>query len=148
MHPEGNFISLKENIKMLKELGFKVYRQVVRMNENEVEIEKFIRNREMDDLIIRKFTTFCGMQEDRKVVDLTPLDRIPCFHLRREIFVRSDGIVPACMYSRYKNFILGDLKKVNLKDIIENLEDCYVRNSRKDYMDFCVNCNDYYIFNF
>ena len=118
------------------------------MLENEVEIEKFIRNKESDDLIIRKYSTFCDLIPDKKVVDLSPLERIPCFHLRREVYVKSDGTVPVCMYSRYKNNIIGDLNNEDIGLIMKKLKGLYERNVKKDYLDFCINCNDYYLFNF
>ncbi len=131
----------------LIEKGFRCYRLITRMAENEIEIEKFIRNKETDKLIIRKFSRYCEMLPDKKVVDLSPLERIPCFHLRREINVLPDGKVTPCIYSRYKGAI-GDLNNENLGSIIDKMKVLYSNNARKDYMDFCINCDDYYIFNF
>ncbi|MCK4796291.1 MAG: spiro-SPASM protein, partial [Spirochaetes bacterium] len=147
IHPEGDFEKIIDSISLLKEAGFKVYKQIIRIHENEVEIEKYIRNKESDDLIIRKYSTFCDILSDKKVVDLAPLERIPCFHLRREIYIKADGTVPACIYSRYKNNI-GDLNKESITEIIEKFKNLYVKNSKNDYLDFCMNCNDYYLFNF
>ena len=80
---------------------------------------------------------------DKKVVDLAPLERIPCFHLRRELYINVDGNVPACMYSRYKSNIC-DLKVESIQKVIEKLRELYKKNTKKDYIDFCSNCNDYY----
>jgi spiro-SPASM protein len=148
VHPEGVFGNLQENIKLAREAGFKVYRQIVRMNENEVEIEKFVRAGEVGDLIVKKYSTYCGAQPDRKVVDLSPLERIPCFHLRRELFIRSDGKVPACLFSRFEAFTAGDAVAENLDEITEKISRLYSENSAGKYMDFCKECGDYYIFNF
>lgn len=148
IHPEWDLKKITDSLELLKKAGIKTYKQVIRMTDNEVEIEKFIRKKEVDDLIIRKYSTFCEMIPDKKVVDLAPLDRIPCYHLRRELFIRSDGKVPVCIYSRFKNHIIGDTNKDDLASIINNLKKSYIKDSKKEYLEFCKNCNDYYLFNF
>jgi spiro-SPASM protein len=145
IHPGGDFSKAKNAIVLLKNAGFKAYTLVVRMHENEIEIERYIRNKEADDLIIRKYSTYCRRLPDRKVVDLSPLERIPCFHLRREVHVNPDETVTHCMFS---GEIAGDLKTESLADVIGRLNECYVKNSKKEYLPFCVECDDYYLFNF
>lgn len=146
INKNGDFNKLKENYKLLKDNNFKVYKQVVRINENEEEIEKYIRNKEADDLIIRKYSTYCNKLQDKKVIDLSPMERIPCFHLRREIFVNSYGEVSFCSYAFDK--IIGDLKNETLNSIIKKMDIFYQENASKQYKDFCLNCDDYYLFNF
>ncbi len=148
IHPEWDFNKINISLEILKNAGVKTYKQVIRMMDNEIEIEKFIRKKEVDDLIIRKFSTFCDMIPDKKVVDLAPLERIPCYHLRRELYIRSDGKVPVCIYSRYKNHFIGDIDNDDLDLLIENLKKFYIKDSKKEYLEFCKNCNDYYLFNF
>ena len=148
IHPEGDFNKINNSIKLLKSKGFKVYKQIIRMIENEVEIEKFVRKKEVDDLIIKKYSTYCDMMPDKKVVDLAPLNRIPCYHLRRELYIKADGNVPVCMFSRFKKDCIGDYKKDNIDLILDKLKDLYIQNSENKYLEFCKNCNDYYLFNF
>lgn len=148
IHPEGNFNTIINSLKLLKDKGFKVYKHVIRMVENEVEIEKFVRKKEVDDLIIKKYSTYCDMIPDKKVVDLAPLNRIPCYHLRRELYIKANGKAAVCMYSRFKKDNLGDLNSDSLNQILEKLKNFYIKNSKKEYLDFCKNCNDYYLFNF
>ncbi|HPO49299.1 MAG TPA: spiro-SPASM protein [Spirochaetota bacterium] len=142
----GDFNRLQNAYKTLKENNFKVYKQIVRTIENEEEIEKYIKNKESDDLIIRKYSTFCSKLEDKKVVDLSPLERIPCFHLRREIFINSSGEVCFCSYNYEK--IIGDLKSETSSQIVEKMKKLYEKNALGQYEDRCKNCDDYYIFNF
>jgi spiro-SPASM protein len=140
----GNFDKAINSYKILKEAGFKVYRSVVRMNENEEDIEKYVRAKDIGNLIIKKYSTYCGKLIDRKVVDLSPLDRIPCFHLRREIFINNDGSVPLCQYAFDE--IIGNIKDDGLETIIDRLKDKYRENALKQYSEFCKNCDDYYTF--
>jgi len=142
----GNFDKAINSYKILKENGFKVYRSIVRMNENEEDIEKYVRNKDVENLIIKKYSTYCDKLIDRKVVDLSPLDRIPCFHLRREIFINNDGTYSFCQYAF--DDIIGNIKDDEIEMIIEKLKDKYKENALKHYTPFCEKCDDYYIFNF
>ncbi|HOV15006.1 MAG TPA: spiro-SPASM protein, partial [Spirochaetota bacterium] len=146
IHANGNFNKAIENYRALKSSGYKVYKQITRMVENEEEIEKYIKNKDADDLIIRKFSTYCGKLEDKKVVDLSPLERIPCFHLRRELFVNSYGKVSLCHYN-YDN-IIGDFNNEDINSIIKKIKGFYQDNANKNLKDGCINCDDYYLFNF
>jgi len=147
IHKNGDFDKVNNAVLLLKEAGFKVYKQIIRMLENEIEIEKFFRQKEFKDIIIRKFSTFCNNLADRKVVDLAPLERIPCFHLRRELYIKSDGSIPACLYSRY-NSNIGNINNDKIDDVIINIKKLYSDNCNKNYLDYCKDCNDYYLFNF
>ncbi|OHD15564.1 MAG: hypothetical protein A2086_07885 [Spirochaetes bacterium GWD1_27_9] len=146
IHPEAKFSDIKDVITILTDSGFKFYKQVVRMLENEVEIEKYIRNKEANNLIIRKYSTYCGKLKDKKVVDLSPLERIPCIHLRREIFVTPNGKVSYCSFS--PDQIIGDFNTEDINSITPKLQNAYKENTLGDYKPFCVNCDDYYLFNF
>lgn len=147
VHPEADFNKVKQAYALLKNSGFKVYRQIIRMNENESDIENFVKNKDMDDIIIRKFSTFCGVLQDKKVVDLAPLKRIPCFHLRREVFIKSDNTFSPCFYSRSKE-IIASIKNIDISDIVKKMKILYKDNALARYLDCCKECDDYYTFNF
>nr|HPK62756.1 hypothetical protein [Spirochaetota bacterium] len=76
IRPDGNFGALNALFAELTKKGYKTYKEVTRTLDNEVEIEKYIRNTdkdgnsEVDSLIIRKYSTYCGALPDKKVVDL------------------------------------------------------------------------------
>jgi len=106
----------------------------------------YIKNKEAEDLIIRKYSTFCKKLKDKRVVDLSPLERIPCFHLRREIFINSSGFVRFCSYNNEK--IVGDCNNEKIDVIIEKMKILYQKNALAQYEDFCKDCDDYYLFNF
>lgn len=152
IRPDGDFGKLNALFAELTGKGYKTYKEVTRTVDNEVEIEKYIRNTdkdgnsEADSLIIRKYSTYCGALPDKKVVDLSPLERIPCFHLRREIYVKSNADVPICRYK--PDWIIGNIQTNSIGDIADKLKEEYRKNSECEYHDFCKNCDDYYIFNF
>ncbi|MCG8572383.1 MAG: spiro-SPASM protein [Spirochaetes bacterium] len=146
IHPQGNFQQANEAVKLLKAAGYKVYTQIVRMPINEEEIEKLIRNKQIEDIIIRKYSTYCGKIPDQKVVDLSPMNRIPCFHLRREIYVNATGKVSPC--NSAFDWIIGDLDQQDLKEINILLGNQYREHAKKNYQKYCKNCDDYYLFLF
>lgn len=146
IRPAGELKQVLKAIELLESRELPVYKQIVRMHLNEEEIERIIREKKTDNIIIRKYSTYCGLLEDRKVVDLAPLERIPCFHLRRELYLRADGQVSYCKYGF--DHLLADWTKDGLAGSMERLKEAYAKNAASQYPDFCRSCDDYYLFNF
>lgn len=146
IRPAGELKKVTSALELLDSAEIPAYRQIVRMHINEEEIERVIREKKSDKVIIRKYSTYCGKLEERKVVDLSPLERVPCFQLRRELYLRADGKVSYCKQAFDK--IVADAAQESLDSIIKSLKEAYRRNAEGDYFDFCLNCDDYYLFNF
>jgi len=74
------------------------YVQTVRARENEAELESFWRGwkKKAEGVIVQKYSTFAGFLPPRKVSDLSPLARRPCWHLKRDLSVLLDGGIPLC----------------------------------------------------
>jgi len=74
------------------------YVQCVRTNENEAELEAFWRGwkKKTENVIVQKYSSFVGFLPQRRVSDLSPLLRRPCWHLKRDLAVSLDGSVPLC----------------------------------------------------
>jgi spiro-SPASM protein len=72
--------------------------QMVRTRENEVELEAFWRGwkQKTEAVIVQKYSRQAGLLPERKVSDLSPLARRPCWHLKRDLSVLLDGTVPLC----------------------------------------------------
>ncbi len=72
--------------------------QAVRMKENEEDLEVFFKawKARTENVIIQKYDSFIGALPDRKVADLSPLKRFPCWHLKRDMAILIDGTVPLC----------------------------------------------------
>jgi spiro-SPASM protein len=127
-----------------------VYPQAVRMNENEEGLEDFFRywKNQAGRVIIQKYDPFCGFLPDRRVTDLSPLKRFPCWHLKRDVTVLLDGRVSLCREDLHCRHGLGNILEQSLEEIWKAGEPYYRDHLQERYPDLCKNCDEYYTFNF
>ncbi len=141
----SNFVFwLKENFKE------RVYPQFLRMKKNEGELEEFYRfwKEKNGDLIIQKYDHFCSSFPDERVADLSPIERMPCWHLKRDVSVLIDGSVPFCREDAAGNELCGNIFLESLKDIFAKNAKLYKNHISCNYEGICTNCDEYYTFNF
>ncbi len=127
-----------------------VHVQAVRMKENEERLEDFYRawKARTGRVIIQKYDHFCGLLPERKVADLSPLKRFPCWHLKRDLAVLLDGRVPLCREDVGLRHGLGNLFEEDLATVWERGQPPYLAHLRQDYPALCAGCDEYYTFNF
>jgi spiro-SPASM protein len=128
----------------------RVYVQALRMTENEETMETFyhIWKEKTSQLIIQKYDWFCGFLPQRKVTDLSPLDRFPCRHLQRDLSVLIDGTVPLCREDLHKSVSLGNLLTEDPETIWDRGNRHYRDHLEKNYAGLCGSCDEYYTYNF
>ena len=124
--------------------------QAVRMKENEEDLETFYRDwkQRTERVIIQKYDAFTGVLPDRKVADLSPLQRFPCWHLRRDVAILLDGTVPLCREDLRAGSTLGNAFVDDFAVIWERGAGWYDRHIAGDLPDLCAGCDEYYTFNF
>lgn len=124
--------------------------QAVRMNTNEEHLEGFYRRwkEKTDHVIIQKYDHFAGRLPERKVTDLSPLVRFPCWQNKREMYIRINGSVPRCREDTDLEHTLGNVFEESLKDIWDAGEVVHQQHVSGEYDDLCRGCDEYYIFNF
>ena len=88
----------------------RVHVQMVRARENEQELEAFWRGWKLktEQVIVQKYSRQAGLLPERKVSDLSPLARRPCWHLKRDLSVLLDGSVPLCRDASQAGVVLGN----------------------------------------
>ena len=144
-----------------------VHVQAVRMHENEERLEAFYRGwkQKTDKVIIQKYDAFCRTLPDRTVADLSPLERLPCRHLARDLAILLDGSVPPCRHCLVETGT-GDGKdpgdtrhSLSYDHLVANVfEDglekawnatgaWYGRHCVADYPEPCGQCDEYHTFN-
>jgi len=157
--PEGAFqTALKATALLQSALPGNVYPQFVRMNENEAELEAFYRywneksNPSGGNLIIQKYDDFAGQLPPCKPADLSPLERDPCWHLRRDLTILVNGDVPACRTCWNQN-ITGNVFNQSLEEIWHKTDEILENHINKNYCCAgkcanCEKCDEWYTFNF
>jgi spiro-SPASM protein len=144
IHPNGDYKTAINNYEKVKELGFKAYFQIVRTVETENDIEVLIKNKQ-SNLLIKKYSSYCNVLADKKVVDLSPLERFECYHLRRDMYLDSAADVYYCIYSGKK---IGNAKLEKITELINKQKNAFISHAQGQISDFCKLCDDYYTFNF
>lgn len=130
-----------------------VYPQFVRMNENENELEGFYRywseksNPSGGNVIIQKYNSFAGVLPQRKVADLTPLERNVCWHLRRDMEILANGDVLPC-HSFALEGKYGNIFKEDIAAVWQKSDEILCKHINKNYCEKCRNCDEFYTFNF
>jgi spiro-SPASM protein len=124
--------------------------QAVRMKDNEEDLEAFYRawKSRTDRVIIQKHDSFCGLLADRRVADLSPVSRFPCWHLMRDFPVLLDGTVPLCREEVRRGRVLGNAFRDELSAIWERGADLHAAHVRREYPGLCAGCDEYYTFNY
>lgn len=128
----------------------RVYVRATRMRENAEDIETFYRSwkEETEQVIIRKYDHFAGALPDRRLVDISPMERLPCWHLKRDFYVLLDGSVPMCREDLNGEYLLGNVFEEGVEALWRRNEEYYQRHVRQDFPALCRNCDEYYTFNF
>ena len=152
---EAEFSKAVDAVGLLaKAFPHQVYPQMTRMKKNEVQLEPFYRywknkdNPSFGELIIQKFNTFCGSLPDQKSADLSPLVRNPCWHLRRDMTILSDGTVPLCLCQCLSDQTIGNVLKEPVATVWERMKEPLALHLKKDYPALCKACDEFYTFNF
>jgi spiro-SPASM protein len=127
-----------------------IYFQAIKIKEIENEIESYFTELEKlkFPIILQKYNTFANRLPQKRVSDLTPIQREFCWHLARELYINADGTVAVCRAS--ENTIIGNLKTDSLNVIwqkgLSSFAESLVGNHNMTKAP-CINCDEWYTFN-
>ena len=124
--------------------------QAVRMKENEEDLEGFYKSwkARTGNLIIQKYDSFCGTLPDRRVADLSPVTRFPCWHLMRDFPILLDGTVPLCREEITRERVLGNALTEELAVVWDRGAALHESHLARHYPGRCAGCDEYYTYNF
>jgi spiro-SPASM protein len=146
------FDEARATVDVLRELfPGQVYVQAVRMKSSEDQLDAFFRRWEREEnleVIIQKYDSFCGMLPDRKVTDLTPIERFPCWHLKRDLCILIDGSVPMCREDVKGEYLLGNVFREGIEEIWKRGDRYYRQHIDEKYPPLCEKCDEFYTYNF
>jgi spiro-SPASM protein len=140
----------ERNLRYALEKGVKnVYAQFVRMDLNEGEMLPFFEQWENEGakVIIQKYNSFIGQLPDRAHYDLRPLDRMPCWHLLRDLVVFRDGRVPRCKQDLNGAFDFGNIVDDGAERVWEKGLEHYLRHCSGQYDAGCSACDEFFTYN-
>lgn len=151
---EEKFAKAKDAAAVLeKYFNGSVYAEMLRVNENEDELEGFYRYWHEKEsptngkLIILKYDSFCGLLPDEKPADLSPLVRIPCWHLKRDMTVLFDGSIPLCREMLFASEC-GNVFADGIEKVWANFRQPVCEHISGNYNEKCKACDEFYTFNF
>ncbi len=148
----GQWDEAVDTVDMLRALfPGQVYVQAVRMKNNEEQLDGFFRHWEKEEdleVIVQKYDSFCGFLPERKVTDLSPIERFPCWHLKRDLAVLLDGSVPMCREDLKGEYVLGNVFQESLEEIWKRGESYYRLHLEGEYPGLCGRCDEFYTYNF
>jgi len=164
LHGSDSFDKVFANIISLNELNRgsdRVYIQIMKINETD-EFSPGDEQRSYLDkfydfwegykvpIILQKQNTYSGKIKDRRYSDLSPLKRIPCWHLQRDLYILSDGTVAYCKQDIDGEKAYGNINRTSLKEILNNQKEAFVKNYSDNFppKPDCKNCDEWYTFNF
>jgi len=135
------------------------YLQAVRCQGAEDDIEEFYRRWKEEvpsqkNLIIQKYDDFCGVLPRLQTADLSPIRRLPCWHLLRDMTILPDGRVPVCredlaaLNGGGEKGILGNVFEEPLEAIWERGKVLSGEQGQSHYEGICAECDEYYTYNY
>ena len=78
---------------------------------------------------------------------MAPLINVGCWHLARDLFIDSYGDVYICRFDINKEKKIDSIYNSSLENIWSALDKYYNDNVYKN-IDFCKNCDEWYLYNF
>jgi spiro-SPASM protein len=131
-----------------------VHLQALKVEENESEIDALYALAEElgASFLLQKYNRYAGLLPERRVSDMTPLERYSCWHLRRDLFIRANGDVAFCKQTVDPNkpTARGNLAMHSLADIWAQQRKDFVLNYQGKYPAHlpCTGCDEYFTFNY
>lgn len=163
-HKTDAFNKVLKNIRSLREMNSdqeRVYIQIMKINETdeigkENEIKSYLDKYydfwegEKIPIILQKQNTYFGRIPDRRYSDLSPVKRIPCWHLQRDLYVLSDGTVAFCKQDIDGENSYGNINNESLAEIWNRQKNSFLNNYKGNFPDNpkCQDCDEWYTFNF
>jgi len=127
-----------------------VYIQATRVAETEASLEHFYRYWEerKGKVIIQKYNHYSGRRDDQKILDLSPIQREACWHLKRSMVFWANGAVSPCRDDWEQTLSYGKFPENNIQDLWAKGKELYSSHIQSQYPGICEKCDEYYSFHF
>ncbi len=125
--------------------------QTLKILDNEDEIDELYAFCEEGGMsfLFQKYNRFAGLMPEKRVSDMTPLERSFCWHLRRDMFIRADGSVAFCKQDVRREKSRGHMDKMSLIEIWRTQLPDWQNNylNKLATQPNCAICDEYFTFN-
>lgn len=154
IHGVDAFAAVRDNIIACSENAREnsLYLQVLKINETEPFLDAYYDFWEQHKIpiILQKQNTCLGRVADRRYSDLSPLERTPCWHLQRDLYILADGTVAFCKQDIDGDCARGRLDAEPVASLWEKGRPAFRNDYRKSYPTApdCARCDEWYTFNF
>lgn len=153
MLPFENLDTVSQKINSLSEKHKqKIYLQFSRCTFNEDEIMRFYENWQdfKERIIIRKIDTFGGKLNNYRVVDLSPIKRHFCLHLKHDMVIHYSGDIAMCRQDYEGTNSVGNILNDGIETCWAKLGEVYSVQSQRNFdkPTLCSECDEWWIFNF
>ncbi|MGQ9843633.1 MAG: spiro-SPASM protein [Spirochaetota bacterium] len=146
-----NILKLKEILEASNKLMNNLYIQILKINETESFLDSFYDFWEQHKvpIILQKQNTYTGLIPDRRYSDLTPLQRKPCWHLRQDLYILSDGTIAFCKQDIDGAAKRGNITTDDLNAIWEQQREHFVNDykQKRAKKPNCTLCDEWYTYN-
>ena len=141
--------TLEEEIKKLVPRD-RVYVQWTRTAINEDELMPFYRKWRDFSVIVQKPDTFGDIHRHLQVVDLAPIKRRFCMHLKNDVLIRHDGVVMLNRYDVDGRRSPGNVLRDGLEKVWNKMGKLYVDQWKDNFADAAeiCDCDHWWVFNF
>ncbi|TGL71125.1 spiro-SPASM protein [Leptospira kmetyi] len=128
----------------------RIYLQFLKIQEVEEEVEAWVDETEKQGygVVLQKYNRYAGLMPEKRVTDLTPIQREFCWHLNRDLYVNSDGSVSVCKQTHGKES--GNLHNETLIQIWQKGLSSFANslNGKHETTNApCLSCDEWYTFN-
>ncbi len=134
---------------IIRENPVKTYMQVLKITDNEEEIDSLYSYADQHgfEFLFQKYNNYAGLMPQRRVSDMTPLERTACWHLRRDLFIRANGDVAFCKQDVQGARTRGNLLQTSLPQLYSSIQQDWKEHAAGQYNEICAACDEYYTFN-
>jgi len=124
--------------------------QIIKLKEVENQIEDYFNffEEKKINVILQKYNRYAELMPEKRVSDLTPIKREFCWHLARDLYIKSDGKAAICRQD-FQNSI-GDLNNQGMKEIWERGLESFSNSLKGNHSTTkapCLKCDEWYTFN-
>lgn len=128
----------------------RIFPQLTRSTINEEELFKFYQKWRDYSVVIQRLDTFNGAHQHLQVVDLAPIKKSFCFHLKHDVLILSDGTVALNRYDVDGIRSPGHIQKDGLPKVWDRMGELYQRQWDSGFTDTEAGCDydGWWVFNF